>query len=325
MPAPYYGTIPANVSQNVNELFAGLLEFRWREVSFPVVEFSTVLRQDLAIHKFADRDGAHVEGTGRAPLQITARIPFLNGLDAGPNEHWQRPLYPYTWRKFFEACADKTSGTLQHPELGPLTCKVQDVQTRWTAAARSGVHVDVTWIESDDTGTDLEQALANPSPLANIQAAANDLDEQLTSVNPDVVPKPYVPPTSFGDLVNAIRGAVDQTTMLQKQFAGRIDNVLYEANALEFSLTAGSNANALNLPMVDACERAKSAAYDLKKTLLSKGKPIGFYTVQKDSTLAQIAASIPAPLGDVMQLNPGYIQSPVVPAGSVVRFYKSAA
>ena len=117
----FTGTIPADILLDASQLFASLLEFRWRDVSFPTTEFTTELRQDLAIHKLVDRDGAFVEGTGRAPLQITARVACLNGLDAGPNEHWQRPLYPYTWRKLFEACADKSTGTLQHPELGPIT------------------------------------------------------------------------------------------------------------------------------------------------------------------------------------------------------------
>lgn len=323
---PFSGTIPADANPDVGRMFESLLELRWREVSFPYVELTTELRQDLAPHKFADRDGAHIEGTGRAPLQITARVPCLVGIDAGPNEHWQRPLYPFTWRKLFEACAQRGSGTLQHPELGDITCKLETMRTRWEANVRSGVYVDITWIESDDTGIDLDQDLAQPSPLASIQAAANDLDTYLATFDPSQIPQfPPVLASGFDDLVQGIRGAVDQTTLLQAQFGGKIAHVLYEAQTVEDSLSRAVNQNALNWPLVDACERAKSAAYDLKKLLLTKGRPVAFYKVPKDSTLAQVAASIPAAVGDLITLNQAYVASPLITAGSVVRYYRQAA
>ncbi len=325
MAGSFSGTIPANASANTNDLFASLLEFAWREVGFPVIRFKTLLRQDLAIHKFADRDGAHVEATGRAPLQISARIPFINGLDQGPNEHWQRPLYPFAWRKFFSACADRTSGTLQHPELGPLTCKVESMETDWDAGARGGTYVEVTWIESDDSTVDLTNDLAQPSPLADAQAAASDLDFQLSTTSPLVTPQPYVPPITFTSLMQSIRSVTDQTTIVQKQSAGRIDNMIYEAQALEDSLNRAVNANCLNWPMIRAAEVAKSSAYDIKATQLTKSKPIALYTTTKDSTMAQVAAVIGTPLAEVMLLNPNYIAGPLIFKDSVVRYYKKAA
>jgi hypothetical protein len=325
--APSAGQTTA--AADYNSLFAGLLELSWKGIPFPYQKLRTRLRQDLAIHKFADRDGAHIEGTGRAPLEITARVPLLNGLDAGINESWKhsnQPLYPFIRDALLAACSDRSSGPLQHPELGKtLTCKVQTMEWELEATVRSGVWVDFAWIETDDTEDSLNAALGVPSPLANAQAAANDLDSNLAGIASIVVPDPYVPPISFSDLVNSVRGTIDQVTELQKSFAGRLDNIVYEANALTFSLNSAVNANALNWPMLQAAQRAKESCYDLKASIITKGRPVKFYTVTKDSTLAQIASNVGANVMDVISLNPAYVISPTVPSGSTVRYYGKAA
>ena len=307
-------------NQDVNALFASLLEFRWKDVSFPTVSFHTRLRQDLAIHKFADRDGAHVEGTGRAPLEITARIPFINGLTAGTNETWQRPLYPFTWRKFFAACADKTSGTLQHPELGPITCKVETVETDWSAQVRGGVWVDAVWLETDDTGLDLEQDLGSPSPAAQVAAAAGDLDTAIANSSPIVTPSLPQEQFSFSDLAFAVRGIVDVPSMLSKEIGGRLDNIIYETNTVLQALQ-GADSNALNWPLYDAAIQLQSATRDLKRLELNSGRSISLYRVPNDAALWMVAQNIPAPLDDIMALNPALISFAVVPRDTVVRYY----
>jgi hypothetical protein len=318
---PFYGSIPADTAF-INDLFDGLLEFKFRDVSFPVSRFRTTLRQDLAIHKFIDRDGAHIEGTGRAPIEITARIPFLNGLAQGTNETWPTQLYPVQWRAFFTACADKTSGPLQHPELGLITCKCEIMDTDWDATVRSGTYVAVKWLESDDEGIDLSQDLSKPSPVADMQSSTANLDAQLATLNPNVTPQPYVPSVSFSDIAFAIRGVFDLPTLVSKAAGGQIANLINQANLLEQSLNSGPNRNALNWPILQAAELAKTAAYDVQATLLQKNTSLGLYAVMKDSTLAQIAANLGADVGDIMILNPTLVQAPLVSAGTVVTFYQ---
>jgi len=324
MAASFVSPVPATANEaDAGALFASLLEFRWRDVSFPTAGFHTRLRQDLAIHKFADRDGAHIESTGRAPLEIRARIPFINGLLAGANETWQRPLYPFTWRKFFAACADKTSGTLQHPELGPITCKVETCDVDWNAAVRGGVWVDATWIETDDTGLDLENDLAAPSPAAQVAAAAGDLDRAIANASPIVTPTLPKEQFSFSDLAFAIRGVIDVPTMVTKDIGGRIDNLLYESNTILQALQ-GADSNALNWPMYDAVIKLQSAGRDLKQLQLNKGRAVALYTTTVDQPLWLVAQNIPAPLDDVMTLNPRLISFSVVPRDTVVRYYKTS-
>lgn len=307
---------------NYNQIFAALLPMEWRDVEFPIVETELELVQDQTIHKFVDRDGAHVEGVGRAPLRITARIPFLVGLQQGPNEHWQKPLYPFTWRKFFAACADRTSGTLQHPELGDLNCKCEFAKTKWSGDVRTGVYVNASWIESDDSQTDLTQALENPSPLANLSASAADLDTQLAALDPSQFPQPYTPPFSFSTIVSSTRGTIDSVTILQKQSAGQLDNAIYQAQSVKDAADRAANANAQNWPLYADANQIICAAYDLKASLLNKQTTgIGYYAVPKDSTIAQIAATLGSPVIDIVMLNTGFVAQPVVPKDSVVRYY----
>ena len=316
--------IAATQSFNADALFSALLPLSFRGVEFPYLRLRTRFREDLAIHKFADRDGAHIEGMGRHPLEFTARIPFLNGLDAGQNETWQRPLYPLVRDNLLRAVLDKSSGPLQHPEFGKtFSCKCQTMEWELEASVRSGVWVDIVWLESDDTGQELEDNLAGPSPLAGVQSAANDLTTYLGTIDPSIIPQPYVPPLSFDDMMNALRGVVDTPSLLAKQFGGRINNFIYECNALAASVNA--SASALNWPILDACERGKDSCYSLQASQLTKGRPIALYTVQKDATVAAVATQIPAPIGDILQLNPAYLGSPLITALSVVRYYRNAA
>lgn len=309
-----------------NDLFGALLELQWRGIGVPYSETELDLRQDLVIHKFGDRDGGHVEGTGRAPLQITARLPLFNGLTPAPSETWNAgAMYPVLWRKFFAACADKTSGTLQHPELGSITCKCETAKTRWGADARSGVWVSVTWIESDDTGIDLDQDLSNPSPEAQVSISASDLDAQFASINPALVPTLPTFPFSFTDLANAIRSVIDQTTILEKTAQGRLDNLLYQANQFETSLSLAANASPTNWPMFQSCERAKSAAYALKAQPQTPSRPVLVKTTQKDATLAQVAAQVGASVADIIALNSGLVGPLFVPRGTPVQYYAKAA
>ena len=322
---PFFGTIPADAPPSYGQLFDQLLEFQWRGIGFPVAEFAVDLRQDQTIHKIVDKDGAHVEGTGRHPLQFTARVPFLNGLSSGLAETWglsnNWTLYPTVWRQFFQACADKSTGDLQHPELGVITCKCESARTRWAADVRTGVWVDVTWIESDDSAIQLTEALQKESPIATVSSVGAALDAYLS--DPTNLKAPELPtfPTTFGDFVNAIRGTIDQTTILQRSFAGRIDNLIYQATSIEDALDRSVNANALNWPVTQACEQMKSAAYVLKATIGTKSKTVALYTVPKDSTLGQIAATLGADLGPLMALNVAFVGAGVVPGGSVVRYY----
>ena len=316
------------MTQPVTDPFPLLLGYAFRGLGFPVVDTMLEVRQDLVIHKFADRDGAHVEGTGRHPFQITARIPFLNGIQPGPQETWQsNSLYPLQWRGFFKACCDNSSGTLVHPELGPLTVKVEHCRTVWAAAKRSGVEVEVSWIESDDSGTALASALASPSPLAGLLASAAAIDEQIAALqgDPSAGISVYQPPATISSLVASVTLSVGIQGSLGQASLGQCAVVIQQATAVQASLYTEANSSALSWPLVLSCDQAIEAARNTRATLLQGAAPVSLYTTLKDSTLGQLAAVIPADIGVLISLNGQLCAAPVVPAGTVVRFYPLSA
>jgi hypothetical protein len=150
-------------------------------------------------------------------------------------------------------------------------------------------------------------------------------DDNLANIDPSIVPHLPVFPSTFTDLSNAIRGAIDQVSLLENQYGGQIESVIFQAQLLEDSLNRAGNRSALNWPLFNAAEQMKSAAYDLQQTLITKGKKVGLYTTVGDASLSQIAQAIPAPITDLMTLNTGLVGNPIVLSGSVVRFYLPGA
>lgn len=293
------------------------------------------LGQDLVQHKFWGQDGASIEGTGRAPLVFTATIPFRNGIVPGKNERWGI-LYPEEYRKFVVAGSERGTGTLTHPEFGEVKCRLERCETEWSAERRDGCDVEATWVE--DRIDELDSVnLHDASPVQQADLAALDLDAQLTSLTP----KPELPEykSDFGDFMRGVTAISDQATLLQTKAGGKIDQIAFRAGQLGNSLQKLQTRTAqtvrellhpdqslagrvaMSWPMRQSTERLKSATRDLRKTILASGKPIVFYRVPKDTTLAAIAIDTGAPLSDLMRLNPSALRSASVPEGSLIRHY----
>ena len=298
-----------------DELFAQLKEFSWRGIAFPATTFETVLRHDLAEHKYPDRDGADVEATGLAPIEITARVPFRNGVIPARSESFGR-LYPDTWRRFIAAMADKSTGTLQHPELGPLRCKPHSVRTVWAAEPRDGVDVDCSWIETIDP----QQKVAMPSPIQTAMRGALDLDASLGTVASLPQTPTYEP--NFADMMRGIQAIGDSVTLLSHRGAGVIASVEYRAQAVIDSVDRADKAGDVTLwALRQAAERVKSGVRGLRDTLLQSKRRIGLYPVPKPMTLAGVAAALSVDVTDLIDLNPGLLRLPIVAQGAIVRFY----
>lgn len=316
---------------SVNDLFAQLHGFQWKGVDFPTTEFDTEVREDLVIHKMADRNGAYVESVGRHPVQVTATIPFNNYIVPAANENWPPGnLYPYQWRFFLRACLDGTSGNLVHPELGPLNCKLDMARTTWRGNERGGVVVHATWIESDDTQADqVGQDLSSASPIAAMTSNADDLDANIATLQSAVSlqenPLPSLP-FSFSALASSITGAIDSVTVLEKEYQGRVDNLIYQANEVEDALSTASAASPLNWPIFQGAERLKAAAYALKaQPQVAQGKALATYTLTKDSTMGQLIAQLGVDPPGFIALNYGLVGAPVVPKGTMVQYFQPAA
>jgi len=314
------------MADQIFDVLEQLLEWKWRDVSAPTSEFDTEIDQDLVQHKWPNRDGAHVEATGRAPLMFTATLHFRNFIIPGLSETWNAGgavLYPTVFRNFFQAMATRSSGPLQHPEFGLIQCKPKSAKCKWLASRRDGCDVTAAWIESlDDTVSDFKDILARKSPEPLAFVASADIDEQVIEWdNPPVTDDGL--PTTFSDDVQSILNAYDIATIVSAQYGAKIDSVLYRVQSLEDRVSAANDVTAW--PLISSCERLKGALYDLKVLLLTSEQNVQTITLQADTTLAALTAITGGDISDLITLNPALASTLIVTAGTTVRYYQPLA
>lgn len=311
-------------------------------VSFPVTEMKMSFSHDQKQHKFWRVDGARVENNGRNPLMFKSRIPFTNHISPGKNESFVLgDLYPNAFRAFVNTTSPGTTGTLIHPEFGPVQCKVNgEIDISWGPSSRDGAIVDVTWIETKDD--DSASALINVSPVQGVQNSSADLDRQLAQT---VLPEDPTFTPSFEDQMNAIAGIADQISLQSQRTVGKIDEISYRLNKIttaidNVSVPPRTSVKSIINPDPAAANKALSVLYwpiratvntmqnslgDLKQKILESGKDIVLYRVPKTSTLALVSITTKAKLLDLMNLNPDLVRLPYVETGTTVRYYSPAA
>lgn len=299
------------------DVYEQLREFSWRGISFPVGVTRFDFEHDQTEHRWADRDGASIEATGRGPLVISSHVPMRNNIAPGANETWTGPLYPVVFRSLLAALLDRTSGNLGHPELGTLTCKAKTVGCVWDPSKRDGVDLEIVWRQSTDSSDDLKDVIASPSPIAAAIQAGADLDAQVAEV--PALPQPLPSDPSFEESMRSLQAISDQALLASRQVQGVIDRVTYRVQALSDSAVALKDAKLW--PVINSSERIKAALYDLQRTMLVATKTISLYETPKDMTFAQLVVATGDKVADLLALNPKLAGRPFVKARTTIRYY----
>ncbi len=308
------------------DLFEQFLPAKWRDVEFPVTKMRMSLAHDLVEHKTWGRDGARVEATGRAPYRFSFSAPLTNGIVPGKGERWSI-LYPNQFRSLFAAFQKKETGVLQHPEFGEIACKAERLEIDWEAGKRGGVDAELSFVETIIAND--ADILEFPSPVQEIELAALNLDSDDVKVDLKklLADKGIILPefkNNCMDLVRKIQAVVDTPTLLQNRIAGRIDALIYQANKIGES--AERARDAYTWPVAEDTEKVKSATHEMRENLLKTDRPVAFYRVPAETTIAGVVIQIPgSTVSDIMRLNPKLMASPVVPGGTQVRHYVNQA
>lgn len=291
----------------------------WRGVPFPLVSLEDSFEHDGVDHEWVDRDGGHVEATGRKVMPISMTIPFRNGTAPGRNELWGgRVLYPDVFNAFRLAFADRTSGELIHPELGRLICKPKTFRRTFDVMKRDGCDVSVTWKQSDDNESDLVDAFSQPSPIGSAKALAADLDQLVGELHPAPLP-PDDPSPSFSDMMNGLQALADAPGKLSQQIGGAIDNIAGKIDRLNDAVDRLNNVRLW--PIKHALEHLASVNIDLRKNLLSNGQTVKVFRVDTATTIASLSARLKTSIGDLIKLNPGLANTAKVERETLVRYY----
>ncbi len=315
-PANFDGEAP--IAQG--EMFSKLLPASFRSVGFPVTKMRMRIAHELVKHAYWGVDGARIENTGLAPIEFSFSVPLVNGIVPGKSESWlPGRLYPDGMRSLVIMFARKETGILTHPEFGNVPVRAHTMDLDWSGDRRGGCECEMTFLQ---TLTDnAVNVLERESPIGELQLAAQDLDaswEDLVGLVPGL-PK-YA--SSFSDFLRAIAAIGDQTALLSARAAGKINAITYRVDAIQDSINRARSAQ--TWAATSAIERIKASTHDLRQKLLQAGRPVVLYVVPHDTTLAGVTVRLgDTTLGEVIKLNPGVMRSPVIPKGSVIRYYEA--
>lgn len=300
-------------------IFEQMLPCSWRGIEIPVSALRLSLSHDLAEHKYVGVDGANLEATGRNSMQIEIVIPFFNGIVPGKNEKWTaNNLYPVRFRDFLHAFVDRTTGVLQHPELGEITCKPETLDFNLEPTHRDGVEVTARFRETVILGDDGQVAVGN-SPIQFLYGGAFDLDASDADLL-SLVPERPEEEETFASLVNKLTGFVDKITIARNLAANKPAQILYRLNQLAASVDRARTP--LTWPTTNAITQMSVALHDVAVAMTKGTRKVLRYTVQAPSTLATLTSVLPGSnVDDLIHLNPQLLGRPDVQPGAVVRYY----
>jgi uncharacterized protein YoxC len=313
-----------------SDLFEQLLAAKWRDVEFPISRHRMSIAHDLVEHKYWGVDGARIESTGLAPIRFTFTAPLLNYINPGRSEKWAA-LYPNQFRALLAAFQKKEIGELQHIEFGAIKCKAERFDADWDASRRGGVDVELSFVQTIETGADV--LLNSTTPIQVVDIGAAELDDEKTKADlkslllaAGLALPPYLMDNTpdLSTTLNKIKGAIDQVTIAGSRVTGQLDAIEYQVDRLAQSVDAAKSAT--TWPVTQNIERIKEAVHDLHQNLHNTSKAIALFTVPNDTTLAGVVQQLPgeARVSDVIKLNPALMRNPIVPRGTVVRYLKAA-
>jgi hypothetical protein len=254
-----------------------------------------------------DKDGARIEGTGRAPYDFTVRAYFLNGLTPGMNESWKDPLFPGVWINVRKALEARGSNFFQHPLYGLIYCKPVTWSESFTADVRSGVIVEMSFIEDMAFETPTESTITQ-----DIKAIAQNLDAGRSAGL-------GAPPKSLGD---SWEGAVLNIDLLHPfQALTKITSMIEALFQNIQDLENKYDPYHIGLSYIDSYYKFIEGLQEKRDGLLNTKKETVVYKVLKNSTLDSVAQFTGNNIDDLLFLNPGIGNSPVITQGSLVNYY----
>lgn len=296
---------------------------RWDKLVLPCVKFSSGFSQDIAAHKYYQRDGQNLERTGRGGFEFTFTIPFIRGLRQARNERWTvTPLYPNGLRAFVESCLDGETKILSHPELGDYNCKVSHIHWDTAAEHRNGVMLDVSWSE-DNTKDEGKHSVAFDN-AGNATAPAEELDRAAIELAKLKALKAKVPTlpvtkTTLTTLARQVVAARDRIGRLSQDSIGNIDRLVRNVRDIEQAIV--STPSALAWPARQSATKTENALINARADISRGFREVKKYRTAKRMSLSAVARILGIDTQGLIELNPQLLSSPTVPAETVVRYH----
>ncbi len=298
----------ASTAPTQYNVIAALPKLRWRHLEAPpydVLGFEWGHRLPVNVVPYVDGD-MH-DGTGRESYGLKARLYFCNGIEG------RADLFPKLWNEqWLPALLDSSSDELNHPIVGPIRARLKHVGGELVAKVRSGIIVDVQWVETVEDPEEPTLLFTNELDVGALAQAADDAIESLDIPYPDGTFS-----TSFLDAINSIKGELFSVSL---SVGGALARVVNTVNSLIDTVTA------LNDPSSwMALSTLRSLFYSLRelgrRIAAITARATASRTLTEDTTLDAFAVSVGNKLQDVMGLNLSALRTPIVPKGTTLLYY----
>ena len=287
----------------------GLPALQWRGLDAPPYDIAPIeVSHTQAERRFPYIDGAGHDHTGRNPVKFTVRLYFINTLALEASTR----LFPDLWEQWRAALLDGSAGDFRHPLLGPLRARVVSWNAELDAnKSLAGVMVNVNWTETLD---DPSQA-SDFQPLENnITALAVAADSALEAIGP-VAQFEEGPP--LADLLQQAEGFAFSTSLtvggVLNQAKGVVGQTIDTLDAVDSAVVFAAR---------DIHVQLYSAILDASEKLgAGTSRGTGFREFPFSTTVSAVATATGNVVADIMTLNRDLLGSPVIPAGTSVKFY----
>ncbi len=279
--------------------------------------------QVVRSYPYLDVDGHSHTGRRSKSLPVTIRL--QNGLEG--REDW----YPQIWKGWYAALEDGLPGDMEHPIFGKLRARVLTYKVVALPGIRSGIDVIINFTETRERPDQLVNA---PPPSIDLDRAAQDADTAIEAV------KVLYPSGAVADAL-AVQATNVQVLYPEAGSEGTITDIA-AGTTLDNPLTIAQQVNrateilrgyldALTLAddpeiwgAVDAVQDCIQSVRVSGEKALNNARATKVFITQSDTSLDAAAILLKRDLDDLINLNPGLLSAPFVPAQSRIVYYASA-
>lgn len=290
------------------DILAHLKPLKFRGIEVPCLTNSIKVAQNLVEHNQYGVSGGEQENTCRKSAHLSFIIPFRAGIV------WKPSLYPKVMRDFWNACCDRTTGPLSHPEFGLMDVKVADFDLTWQPNARDGADMNVSFVESIEKGLRIE--LTASSPITYASAIADELEKLGPTVNLPAFDNSTG--TTLKGALNKIKGAMMLAQLSAASLLSDISSTIEGVNSLIDFASSLTDPNAW--PVVSGLKDIVAALVQIEEdigTLKGKKKLEIKYTVS-DASPTLVASQFGTNLEDLFKANPSLAVLDPIPANTMV-------
>lgn len=286
----------------------GLPALQWQGLDAPPYDIAPIsVRHNQSERKYPYVDGSGHDNTGRDPIQLTARLHFINTLALKSPVR----LFPDLFEQWKNELLFGGAGDLRHPILGPVRARVVSWDVDLNAnQSLAGAVVNVTWvdtIEDPAVVTDFQPLENNITVMA---LAADSALEKAGIDYPDGIGQP------LADLLQQAEGFI---TLNANTLAGVVNQARGTIDQLVDVVSAADNA--LNFAAKDILIQLSMALVDLANKAVITARATSQVTYSFPQTCDAVARNVGNTTAEIMELNVSLLRSPQIPPSTAITYY----